>query len=85
MAEVLASKHPAARVPDAATLHTYPSTPELVPVDITVDTVEKVARRLSGSAGVGGIDSHAVQHWLLRFGGVSEGLRLAVAQMADWL
>ena len=85
VAEVLASKHPEARVPDLATLHHFDNTPEFVDVDITTDTVEKVACRLSGSVGVGGIDSHAVQHWLIHFRGVSERLRLTVARFSDWL
>ena len=54
-------------------------------VDITEDTVAKVARRLSGSAGLGGTDSHALKHWLLRFGVASTKLRVALAEFTDWL
>ena len=85
VAEVLASKHPEARMPVASSLHQYANTPDFVDVDVTEETVEKVARRLSGSAGVGGTDSHALQHWLLRFGAVSRKLRAVVAKLVDWL
>jgi hypothetical protein len=83
--EVLLSKHPAARVPDTAKMPNFSEVPDLVDLDITNETVEKVASRLSGSAGVGGSDSHAVSHWLLRFGTASRCLRLAFAKFAEWM
>ena len=76
---VLRSKHPDARIPKPESLPHYAHTPNFVEVDITVDAVEKVARRLSGSAGLGGTDSHALKHWLLRFGVASLKLREALA------
>ena len=83
--DVLRSKHPAARVPDVDLLHSYPETPAFVDVDITADVVESVARRLTGSAGLGGTDAHALKHWLLKFGKVSAELREAVASFSMWL
>jgi hypothetical protein len=83
--EVLLSKHPAARVPDAAKMPEYPEVPDLVDLDIMDETVEKIASRPSGSAGVGGSDSHAVSHWLLQFGIASRCLRLAFAKVVEWL
>jgi hypothetical protein len=83
--DVLRSKHPDARVPDVSVLEAYEILPDLQDVDITEETVEQVARRLSGSAGPGGTDSAAVQHWLLRFGGASQQLRKAVAEFTDWM
>jgi hypothetical protein len=85
ISEVLESKHPDARTPDANSLPKYSNTPDFVDVDITEESVEKVARRLSGSAGLGGTDSHALQHWLLRFGAASRKLRIALAEFTDWL
>ena len=85
VADVLASKHPDARTPEALSLHQCKITPDFVDVDVTEDTVETVARRLSGSAGLGGTDSHALQHWLLRFGIASRKLRSVVAKLAEWL
>ena len=82
---VLKSKHPDARTPTAETLPKYNNLPDFVDVDITEDSVEKVARRLSGSAGVGGTDIHALQHWLLRFSNASRKLRQALADFTDWL
>eukprot|EP00978_Attheya_sp_CCMP212_P037687 scaffold180161_cov59-Attheya_sp.AAC.1 len=52
--DVLKSKHPEARVPDVGDLPHYDETPEFIDVDITADTVESIARKLSGSAGPGG-------------------------------
>ena len=83
--DVLKSKHPDARVPDVSTFEDYETLSDLVELDITEETVEQVARRLSGSAGPGGTDSAAVQHWLLRFGGASQQLRKSVAEFTDWL
>jgi hypothetical protein len=49
---VLRSKHPDARIPKPESLPHYAHTPDFVKVDITADAVKKVARRLSGSAGL---------------------------------
>lgn len=85
--DVLEAKHPAARQPDVTSLPAFPETPAFVPVDITGDIIERVSRRLSGSAGLGGADAVAVQHWLLRFGAGSTALReaVAVARFTQWL
>jgi hypothetical protein len=83
--DVLWSKHPDARVPDISVLEKYETLPDLVALDITEDTVEQVARRLSGSAGPGGTDSAAFQHWLIQFGGASQQLCKAVAELTDWM
>jgi hypothetical protein len=77
--EALESKHPHARIPDASSLPEYTNTPDFV------DAVKKVARRLSGSAGLGGTDSHALQHWLLQFGVASRKLCTALAEFTEWL
>ena len=39
-----------------------------IPVDIMEESVESVARKLSGSSGPGGTDSEALQGWLVKFG-----------------
>jgi hypothetical protein len=85
VAEALASKHPEARIPDAHNLPTYSETPDFVDVDITESVVEHVASRLSGAAGPGGADAHALSHWLLRFGASSKRLRAALAVLACWM
>jgi hypothetical protein len=64
---VLISKHPDARIHKPESLPKYDNSPDFVDVDITEEAVEKVARQLSGSAGLGGTDSHALKHWLHRF------------------
>ena len=84
--EVLCTKHLDTCPPSASSLETYlDRPPELVPVDITDDTVTEVAGRLSGEAGPGGTDSVILQHWLLHFGAAIEELRLEVADFTEWL
>jgi hypothetical protein len=82
---VLQSKHPETTTPHKFTIHQYESTPDFVNVDITQDTVDQVAHNLSGSAGLEGVDSHAVSHWLLAFGKTRETLRHSLANFANWL
>jgi hypothetical protein len=82
---VLISKHPDARIPKPESLPHYAHTPDFVEVDIPADAVKKVAPQLSSSAGLGGTDSHALKHWLLRFGVASLKLREALADFTDWL
>jgi hypothetical protein len=60
--------------------------PGFIDLDVTEDYVEKVARRLSGAAGLGGTDACCVlKQWLLRFSPASRELRQAVADFMDWL
>ena len=61
--EVLRTKHPEAHSQTTASLDLYlDRLPELVPVDITDDTVMEVAGQLSGGAGPGGGESVSLQH-----------------------
>jgi len=68
VAEVLASKHPPPQSPAPTSLPSYPSTPDFIDLDITPDTIERVAHWLHGAAGVGGADAHALSYWLTGFG-----------------
>ena len=84
--EVLRTKHPDARPPSAASTDMYTDQPpKRAPVDITNGTVTEVEGRLSRGAGLGGMDSVRLQHWLLRLGAASEELRLTVADFTEWL
>ena len=47
--------------------------------------VMKVAGRLSGGVGPGGVDSMSLQNWLLQFGATSGELRIMVADFTEWL
>jgi hypothetical protein len=53
----------------------YGELPDFVELDITAETVSKVARNLSGGGGPGGVDAAVLQQWLLQFGKNSEKLR----------
>ena len=83
--EVLQSKHPDAVIPSPEVLEDYASVPSFVILDITACTVEGVARQMSGGAGPGGVDSIALQSWLLRFEKESIGLREAIASFTRWM
>ena len=89
--DVLQEKHPPMREPnlDARTstgiFEHYDECPEAIDLDITQDTVEKVASRLHGSAGPSGTDAVALRDWLLRFGEDSKILREELAAIARWL
>ena len=84
--EVLCLKHPGARPPTASRFEAYGGkTPALMPVDITDETVTSVTRQLSGYAGPRGTESFSLQHWLLRFGVTSAGLRHIIREFGDWM
>lgn len=83
--DVLHSKHPDPRVTQQSTLTDYESLPAVIPVRISEETVDTIARRLSGSAGPGGTDAINLQHWLLRHGMMSQKLQTSLAKFATWL
>jgi hypothetical protein len=80
--EVLRLKHPYTMPPVLSSLHPYDATLDMCALDVTHDTIQKVARNLPGSSGLGGVDSHAVSHWLLAFGNASVTL---CHSLANWL
>ena len=65
-------------------LEAYKATPVFIPVDITEDVVELVAKKLSGSAGPGDTHLDALQGWLLKFG-YTEKLCISVNYFVVWL
>jgi hypothetical protein len=71
------------RLPSIDALTDYPSLPDFVDLDITEDTIEVTARRLSRGAGLGGTDTHALQQWLLQYGQASQLLQQA--NFVNWL
>ena len=84
--EVLRTKHPEDRAPTAASLDLYPDClMEMVPADITDNTVTAVAGRHSGGAVPGETGLVSLQHWILRFGGASGELRLIFGNFTEWL
>jgi hypothetical protein len=88
--EVLQEKHPKMREPNLNDLtlkifKEYPTIPQVVPLDITAETVEKVASHLSGAAGPSGTDAVDLSNWLLHHGAESQLLCTELAAMARWL
>ena len=53
--------------------------------EFTEDDVTWVASKISGAAGALGAEAVELRNWLLRFGCVSEELRVVVASLADWI
>ena len=75
--EVLESKHPPMREPQAigerggACEEYEDGVPTTIPLIISSDTIEEVAVKLSGAAGPGGTDAETLKVWLLGFGQAS--------------
>ncbi len=72
--DVFKAKHLDAQILDASELEDDKKTPNFVDLDITEKVVERVARRLSRSAGPQGSDAQSIQHWLLQLGAASQVL-----------
>jgi len=83
--DALRDKHPPMRESGEAAMHTYDTTPSLIDLDISEVTLEFVASKISGSAGLSGIDSVQLKHLLLQHGGASKILRQAAAKFSRWL
>ena len=80
--DVLLEKHPEPQEPGAAAMPQYAKLPEMPTLDITAETIEKVAKELKGGAGPSGVHSLWWEHWLVRVGEKNERLREAVAALA---
>jgi hypothetical protein len=85
ISRVLQEKHPKMRDPGPTAMPTYESTPDLPTLDITAETVESVAGKLSGGAGLSGFDSINLKNLLLQHGQASQRLRNVCAKFARWL
>jgi hypothetical protein len=83
--EVLQSKQTSATMAHPSTLHPYDEVPAFADLDISHATIYQVSHRLSGSAGLGGVDSQAVSHWLLAYGNASETLQHSLASCSMWM
>ena len=79
--ETLKSKYPEGRDVSVENLPEFESCPEMIDIVVTEENVEKVAKRLSSSAGLSGIDSLSMSHWLLKFGASSTILRKSFADL----
>ena len=78
-------KNPSETIPSCATLETYEETFIFIPVNVTEESVESVAHKLLGGSVPGGMDSEALQGWLLKFGEDSTRLRTSVETFVNWL
>ena len=72
---VLEGKHPSKRIPSCSKLETYEGTHIFIPV----------MHKRSESSGPRGMDSEALQGWLLKFGEDGTRLRTSVETFVDWL
>ena len=71
--------------PVCAAFEEYEDVPKTVLLDFTEDDVTWVASKISGAAGALGAEAVELRNWLLRFGCVSEKLRVVFARLADWM
>ena len=83
--EVLKSKHPPLRNVEPSFLEKFDTVPDFPTVVITGDDVEKVARKLRGSAGLANFDSIIMRNLLLQHGQASQTLREAFATFSTWM
>ena len=63
----------------------YQETLIFILVDITVDVVESIACKLSGSTAPGGTDLEALQDWILKVGDDRKKLCISVEYLVDCL
>ena len=63
----------------------YEETPIFIPVDITGEAVESVAQKRLGGSGPRGMDSEALQVWLMKFGEDSTRLCTSVDNFVNWI
>jgi hypothetical protein len=83
--QVLLPKYPDTTASPLYSLHPYDGMPGFSSVDVTHETIEQVARNLSGSSSLGGVHSHALSHWLLEFDNASETICHALANFINWM
>ena len=72
--EVLKSLHPEQAEANSDAIMDCEELPALLQVDITAGHVERVIRKLSGEAGISGVDSFQLQNLVLKYGAHSESL-----------
>jgi hypothetical protein len=65
--DVLNLKHPAQAEPNPDAFQTVEELPCFIDIDVTAGHVEKVAKKLSGAAGISGLDSMTWQAMLSEF------------------
>jgi hypothetical protein len=83
--EVLQLKHLTAMTPHHSTVHPYDEVPAFPDIDISHDTIEQVACRLSGSVGLVGVDSQAVSHWCFAYGNASDTMQHSLSSSSMWI
>ena len=81
--EILESKHPIGRDVKISSFPIFESCPELINIEVIEDSVERVARRISGSASPSGIDLLSMSHWLLKFSRASTNIRRSIAKLVE--
>ena len=71
--------------PTCAAFEEYEKVPKTVPIRFTKDGVMLVASKLSGTAGVLGVEATELRNWLIRFWCMPEELRVVVSKLSDWM
>ena len=71
--------------PTCAAFEEYVEVPETLPLDFTEDDVTWVVSKLSGALGALSVEEIEPINWILRFGCLSEELRVIAARLDDWM
>lgn len=79
MCDSLNAKHPDVHIPFAESLEEYENVPTEGNIDITMETMGKVGRTISVSAGLGRTNAVNLKYWLSSFGDTSIKLKEQLA------
>ena len=85
VASVLEGGNSSETIPSCVTLETYKETHIFIPVDITEEVIELVARKLLGGSGLGGTGSESLQVCIMKFGEDITRLHTNVETFVEWL
>ena len=89
MVDVLRDKHPQQRDPkvgvDGGAFEPYAKALRPMPIQVTLDHVERVASQLTGGAGISGTDGVELQAWLRDHGVKSAALGQVLSEWAMWM
>ena len=85
MSEILESKHPVGKYIKISSLPIFESCLELINIEATEGSVEKVAKILFGSTDPSGIDSMYMSRRPLKVGGTSTNLHRSIEKLVEWL
>jgi len=85
VSDVLVDKHPNSHQPPIEALKDYDEALEPLQLQVGYESFKSTTWKLSGSAAPSSIDTIDLQHWMFRFGAVSENLLNELILWTEWL